>query len=70
MEIDPTQVADLAQYVVDYSAPLIAGGALAKVGEDTTNQASALVRRLWQRVQQQFQGNRKAEAALPIAPLE
>lgn len=66
----PIALVDLAQYVINHSIPHIVGGALAKVGENTTDQATTLVRRLWQRVQQQVQGNKQAEAPLPIAPLE
>lgn len=66
MEIAPTHVADLAQSFIAYSAPLIAGGALAKVGEDTTDTATGLVQRLWGLLTRQFQGHADADAALTL----
>jgi hypothetical protein len=62
----PIALVDLAQYVVDYSAPLIAGGALAKFGENATDTTTGIVGKLWGLLTRQFQGNRQAEAALTV----
>jgi hypothetical protein len=66
MEIDAAQLTELAQYVVDYSVPHITEGALAKVGENATDTTTGLVGQIWGLLTRQFQGNRKAEAALTI----
>lgn len=47
-------------------APFIAQGALAKLGEDTTDRVTALVGRAWGRVQAWGGGSRQSDAALTL----
>ncbi len=64
--MDPTQLPDLARLLVAGIAPLIAGGALAKIGENATDTATQTLGRAWGMLQRRFQGQRKAESALTI----
>jgi hypothetical protein len=60
------ELTELTRHLIITLAPLIASGALAKVGEDTTDATKNLVQRTWALLQQHVQGNRKAEAALTL----
>jgi hypothetical protein len=64
--MDPTQLLDLARLLAAGIAPLIAGGALAKIGENATDTTTQLLGRAWGMLQRRFRGQRKAEAALTI----
>ena len=64
--MDPTQLLDLARLLAAGIAPLIAGGALAKIGENATDTTMQLLGRAWGMLQRRFRGQRKAEAALTI----
>ena len=64
--MDQTQLTELARQVLTYLGPLIAAGALAKVGEDTLDQAKLLAQRTWALFQHRFQGNDEAQAALTL----
>ncbi len=64
--MDPSQLQELARHVLLYLAPLIAAGALAKVGEDTVDQAKSLAQRTWVSLQHRFQDNEEAQAALTL----
>ena len=64
--MDPTQLLDLARLLVAGIAPLIAGGALAKIGENATDTTTQLLGRAWGMLQRRFRDQRKAEAALTI----
>jgi hypothetical protein len=64
--MDPTQLLDLARLLVTGIAPLIAGGALAKIGENATDTTTQILGRAWGMLQRRFRGQRKAEAALTI----
>lgn len=57
---------ELAREALLVLAPLVAQGALAKLGEDTTDHVTQLVRRAWSLFQGGAQGNPKAESALTI----
>ncbi|MBX0330744.1 hypothetical protein K2Z83_24105 [Oscillochloris sp. ZM17-4] len=43
---EPKDLAEAARQVLVYIAPLIAGGALAKIGEDTADTATELLGRI------------------------
>lgn len=62
--MEPMSLADAARTVLVYIAPLIAAGALAKIGEDATDTATEMLGRVWDALGRRFQGHRKAEAAL------
>jgi hypothetical protein len=64
--MDPTQLLDLARLLAAGIAPLIASGALAKIGENATDTTTQLLGRAWGMLQRRFRGQRKAEAALTI----
>jgi hypothetical protein len=64
--MDPTQLLDLARLLVAGIAPLIASGALAKIGENATDTTTQLLGRAWGMLQRRFRDQRKAEAALTI----
>ena len=57
---------ELARQLLTTLSPIIATGALAKVGEETTDHVAALFGRARSALQQRFQGNRQAEAALTV----
>ncbi|MBX0331482.1 hypothetical protein K2Z83_27905, partial [Oscillochloris sp. ZM17-4] len=57
---------EAARQVLLYIAPLIAGGALAKVGEDATDTATELLGRVWDALGRRFRGHDEAEAALTL----
>jgi hypothetical protein len=57
---------DLARQCVMLLSPIIAQGALSKVGEDTTDRVTALAKRAWNVLETRFQGDKKAESALMI----
>ncbi|MBX0331505.1 hypothetical protein K2Z83_28020, partial [Oscillochloris sp. ZM17-4] len=57
---------EAARQVLLYIAPLIAGGALAKIGEDTTDTAIELLGRVWDALGRRFRGHDEAEAAMTL----
>jgi hypothetical protein len=57
---------ELARQALTALAPFVAQGALAKIGEDTTDRVTQLVGRAWGFLQQGAQGNPKAENALEV----
>jgi tetratricopeptide (TPR) repeat protein len=61
--IEPLELARQALMVL---SPFVAQGALAKIGEDTTDRVTQLVGRVWNFLQSIAQGNPKAEAALEV----
>ena len=62
--MDPTQLATLAQSAVAVLAPLIAAGALAKIGEHTIDETGRALTRVLDLLRRRFAGRPKAEAAL------
>jgi|GEM_PF-3767499 len=60
------QLLDMAGQIVTFAAPLIAGGALAKIGENSTDTTQQWLGKAWGMLQRRFQGNKKAESALTI----
>lgn len=64
--MDQTQLLDLARLLVTGIAPLIAGGALAKIGENATDTTTQILGRAWGMLRRRFRGQRKAESALTI----
>jgi hypothetical protein len=64
--MDQAQLLELARQVVTYAGPLVAGGALAKIGENTNDAAQQWIGKTWGALQQRFQGHKKAESALTI----
>ena len=64
--MDQAQITELARQVLMYMGPLIAAGALAKVGEDSLESARGLAQRTWTTLQRQFQHNEDAQAALTL----
>ncbi len=64
--MDQTQLLETARLLVAGIAPLIAGGALAKIGENATDTAVRVLGRAWGMLQRRFQGQRRAEAALTV----
>jgi hypothetical protein len=57
---------ELARQALTALAPFVAQGALAKIGEDTTDHVTQLVGRAWGFLQNGAQGNPKAENALEV----
>ncbi|EFO81070.1 hypothetical protein OSCT_1101 [Oscillochloris trichoides DG-6] len=57
---------EAARLVLVYISPLIAAGALAKIGEDATDTTTELLGRVWDTLARRLQGHRKAEAALTL----
>jgi len=68
--MDQSQLLELARQTVTYMTPLIVGGALAKVGEDTLDGAQTLAQRTWGVLRRAFQQNEGAEAALTLYKLK
>ncbi len=64
--MEPIALADAARTVLTYISPLIAAGALAKIGEETTDTSLTLLDRAWTTLTQRFHGHKKAEAALTL----
>ena len=64
--MDLPQTADLARQLLTYMTPLIAGGALTKVGEDSLDGTKALAQRTWSTLQRLFQGNDDAQDVLAL----
>jgi uncharacterized caspase-like protein len=64
--MNPTELLPLAQQLVTLISPLIAQGALAKIGENTTDATQGLLKQTWDALKRRFAGNPKAEAALVI----
>lgn len=63
---DLTNLTDLARQLLSAITPIIASGAVAKLGEDTTDTTQRLAQRAWGLLQHRMQGNRTAEAALTL----
>ena len=59
-------LSEAARQVLVYISPLIAVGALAKIGEDASDTASELLGRVWDTLARRLQGHKKAEAALTL----
>jgi len=59
-------LSEAARQVLVYISPLIAAGALAKIGEDATDTATQLLGRVWDTLARRLQGHKKAEAALTL----
>ena len=59
-------LSEAARQVLVYISPLIAAGALAKIGEDASDPASELLGRVWATLARRLQGHKKAEAALTL----
>jgi len=59
-------LSEAARQVLVYISPLIAAGALAKIGEDASDTASELLGRVWDTLARRLQGHKKAEAALTL----
>lgn len=57
---------ELAQQALLTLAPFVAQGALAKIGEDTTDRVTQLVARAWKTFRAGAQGNARAENALEV----
>lgn len=57
---------DLARQALLVLAPLVAQGALAKLGEDTTDHVTQILGRAWSLLKGSTQGNPKAESALAV----
>jgi uncharacterized caspase-like protein len=64
--MNPTELLPLAQQLVTLISPLIAQGALAKIGENTTDATQGLLKQAWDALKRRFAGSPKAEAALVI----
>jgi len=64
--MEPTALADAARTVLTYISPLVAAGALAKIGEHATDMSLTLLHRAWTLLTQRLHGNKKAEAALTL----
>jgi hypothetical protein len=62
--MEPITLLDAARQVLLYMAPLIAGGALAKIGEDLTDTSLHLLDRAWSLVQGRLADDRKARSKL------
>ncbi len=59
-------LAEAARQVLIYIVPLIAAGALAKIGEDASDTATELLGRAWDTLARRFRGHDEAEAALTL----
>lgn len=55
--MEQAQLLELASKTVAVISPLVAGGALAQLGEHTTDARQALLRRAWALLQERFKGN-------------
>jgi hypothetical protein len=62
--MDQAQLLDLAKQLLLLISPLVAQGALAKIGENTTDATQNLLKRTWGLLQARFKGAPKAQAAL------
>jgi hypothetical protein len=64
--MDQPQLVELAKQALIYMSPLIAQGALKKIGERTTDATITLVHKTWDFFERIFRGNDEAEAALTL----
>jgi uncharacterized protein with PhoU and TrkA domain len=64
--MNEAQLIELARQMLYYMSPLIAAGALTKVGEGAVDGAKVLAHRTWEMLQRVVQGNAEAEAALVL----
>jgi hypothetical protein len=64
--MDQAQLLALGQDLLLLISPLVAQGAIQKLGEDTTDRVTLLAQRAWGALQQRFTGMPKAEAALTL----
>jgi hypothetical protein len=60
------EVIELARQALLMLAPLIAQGALAKVGEDTTEHATRLFAQAWKLLREATRGTPRSESALEV----
>jgi Caspase domain len=68
--MDQTQLLEMARQLVGYAGPLVAGGALAKLGENSTDASIGWLKGAWGLLQRRFQGNKQADAALTVFEME
>ncbi len=64
--MDSMSLAEAARTVLALSAPQIAGGAPAQIGENATDPTTVLLGRLWDVLGRRFRGHAEAEAALTL----
>jgi hypothetical protein len=64
--MDQAQLLALGQDLLLLLSPLVAQGAIQKLGEDTTDRVTLLAQRAWGALQQRFTGSPKAQAALTL----
>lgn len=64
--MDQAQLLELARQTLLYLSPLIAAGALARVGEDGVDATKKLAQKTWKALQSRVAGNDEAEAALTL----
>jgi hypothetical protein len=57
---------DAARQVLASISPLVATGALAKIGQEATDTSTELLGRAWDTLTRRFEGHKKAEAALTL----
>jgi hypothetical protein len=56
--METTALSDAARTVISYIAPLIAGGALAKIGETAANASQHLLGQAWDALSRAVRGDR------------
>lgn len=64
--MDKAQLTELTQQTLTILGPLIAGGALVKIGENATDATADLARRVWAAIQSRLAGDKKGEATLTL----
>ena len=64
--VDPVLLQELAKQALVYMSPLIAQGALKKIGEHTGDATTSLAGKTWVLIQRTFSGHKKAETALAL----
>lgn len=64
--MDQVQLLELARQTLSYLTQLIAGGVLAKVGEDGVDDTNALAHRTWEMLRRMVRGSKAAEVALTL----
>ncbi|MBK9711918.1 MAG: caspase family protein [Kouleothrix sp.] len=64
--MDQSQLLTLGKDLLLLISPLVAQGALAKVGEHTTDRVTQLAQRAWGTLQRRLAGNTEAESALTL----
>lgn len=64
--MEPITLTEAARTVLIYIAPLIAAGALAKIGEDATDEATRMLERVWDALGRRMRGHAESEAVLTL----